>query len=144
MKRSPKLKQQILTKLITLDYETPAGVYLGSANAMRLNRGRIDRVAKRIVTGLHWHHFGRVPAADVQFTVGMAPDPKRPGVVEQIATDLLNGGGFQGNSIAGGVFKYAYAQVPTAPDWQAWLLLFYSTALVAVNLTKEGEPTEQP
>jgi len=138
MRRSARLKNQIVESIRTLDMRSPAGLYLGSVQTVRMNRARLDRVAKRIVTGLHWHHFGKVPAADVDMTVAMGPDPVHPGRTERVARDLL--GGRPWIEIGGGAFRYGYAQVPEQPDWQAWLLLFYSAAAVLVLLTKNDPP----
>jgi hypothetical protein len=94
-----------------------------------------DRVAERTVIGLHWHTFGAVPAPDVRLKVAFAPDPKRPGLIERTAGNLLNGRPW--HSIAGGTFRYACARANEDQDQQAWLLWFYSAALVLVLLTKD-------
>lgn len=71
LQRSPALKSIILQSLRRLDVTTPAGIYLGTAPTIRLNRQRVDRVVRRIVTALHWHHYGHAPRAGVEFDVSM-------------------------------------------------------------------------
>jgi hypothetical protein len=147
LKRSPALRSAIIRTLTRLDVTTPAGLYLGTASTIRLNRKRVDRTIRRIVTALHWRHYGHVPNPGVKFTITMGPDPKRPGVAEHVARDLL--GGKMWSVIGPGLFRYAYNRVKENPDWGAWLLAFHSTVFAVVVLSGAedriiGRGHEQP
>jgi hypothetical protein len=135
LRRSPALKSVILRSIARIDVRTPAGIYLGTTPTVRLDRKRLDRVARRIVTALHWHHYGHVPSAGVTFTITMGPDPKRPGVAERVALDLL--GGRPWARVGGGAFRYGHGRVPENPDWGAWLLVFHSTVFCLVVLSRD-------
>jgi len=142
LNRSPALKSTIIRSLTRLDMTTPAGIYLGTTPTVRLDRKRLDRIARRIVTALHWHHYGHVPHPEVEFTVTMGPDPKRPGVAERVAMDLL--GGRPWAIVGGGAFRYAHGRVPENPDWGAWLLAFHSTVFCLVVLSKGEQWSQEP
>ena len=137
LKRSPALKSVIRQSITSLDVHTPGGIYLGTTPTLRFSRKRLDRVVRRIVTALHWHHYGHTPRPGVNFTVSMGPDPKHPGVIQQVALNLFNGKPYV--NIGGGAFRYAHARVPDNPDWGAWLLAFYTTTLCIVILSREEE-----
>lgn len=140
--RSPALKSTIIRSLVRLDVTTPAGIYLGTTPTVRLDRKRLDRITRRIVTALHWHHHGHVPRPEVEFTITMGPDLKRPGVAEQIAMGLL--GGRPWAIVGGGAFRYAHGQVPENPDWGAWLLAFHSIVFCLVVLTTGEQGSQKP
>ena len=142
LRRSPALRSTIIRGLTKLDVTTPAGIYLGTAPTVRLDRKRVDRTIKRIVTALHWRHYGHVPNPGVTFTITMGPDPRLPGVAERVARDLL--GGRPWSIVGGGLFRYACGQVPENPDWGAWLLTFHSTAFALVMLSKDEEELITP
>ena len=141
LRRSPALKSTIIRSLVRLDVTTPAGIYLGTTPTVRLDRKRLDRVARRIVTALHWHHYSRVPRPGVEFTVTMGLDPKRPGVAERVAVDLL--GGRPWAIVGGGAFRYAHGQVPDNPDWGAWLLVFHSTVFCLAMLSGDEQGSHE-
>jgi hypothetical protein len=135
LKHSPALKSTIIRSLARLDVTTPAGIYLGTAPTIRLERERLDRVARRIVTALHWRHYGHVPRSGVKFTLAMGPDPRRPGVAEKVALDLFAGRPW--TIIGDGAFRYEHGRVPENPDWGAWLLAFHSTVFCVVILSSD-------
>ena len=138
LKRSPALRSTILQSLSRIDVRTPAGLYLGTTPTIRLNRNRLDRIARRIVTALHWHHHGTVPADGINLRVMMGPNPRHPGIAEKVARDLL--GGRPWISIGDGTFRYAHDRVPNDPDWGAWLLLLHSSTFFLVMMEgAEGE-----
>jgi len=70
-----------------------------------------------------------------KFVVNMGPDLKRPGVVEQVAINLL--GERPWVTVGGVAFRYRYGQVAENPDWGAWRLTFHSTVFCLVVLSKE-------
>lgn len=140
--RSPALKSTIIRGLTQMEIFSPAGLYLGHMPTVQLNRGRVDRVATRIVRALHWRHYGAVPSKGVKFSTAAGPDPKKPGVLEKVAVDLLRGRAWQGVG-NGEVFRYRYDRVLDRPDWGAWCLLFYSATFVLVLLSREDEVKEE-
>jgi hypothetical protein len=91
LRRSPRLKKQILSTLSNLELRSPAGLYLGTTDTLRFKAKRIDRVAFRIVTALHWLEYGAIPVPNIHVRVVHAPDPRRPGVLERVTGMLLNG-----------------------------------------------------
>jgi hypothetical protein len=135
LRHSPALKSTIIRSLARLDVTTPAGIYLGTAPTVRLDRERLDRVARRIVAALHWHHYGHAPRSGVKFTVAMGPDPRRPGVAERVALDFFAGRPW--TIIGDGLFRYEHGRVPENPDWGAWLLAFHSTVFCVVILSSD-------
>jgi hypothetical protein len=135
--RSPRLKRVIVQNLTAIDIVTPGGIYLGTTPTIRFARRRLDRVAQRMVTALHWHHYGHVPRDRVKFTIEMGPNPKQPGIAEKVARNVL--GGRPWVAIGDGAFRYAYNRVADDPDWRAWLLQFFSGPFIVTLLTKDEE-----
>jgi hypothetical protein len=140
LKRSPALKASLLRTRGEFDLRTPAGLFVGRIPVVSLSKDRVNRVAHRIVTALHWIHYGAVPAMAVRMRVIMAPDLKRPALLERLARELL--GARPWHNVAGGVFRYAFDRVPDKPDWGAWLLMFYSAAAFLVLLTTEDQEAQ--
>jgi hypothetical protein len=132
LRRSPRLKKQILSTLSNLELRSPAGLYLGTTDTLRFKAKRIDRVAFRIVTALHWLEYGAIPVPNIHVRVVHAPDPRRPGVLERVTGMLLNGRPWQ--VIGGGTFRYAFNRVADRPECSVWLLVFYSAAALLVIL----------
>ena len=137
LKRSPALKSLTKRSITSLDVHTPERIYLGTTPSVRLDRRRLDRVARRIVTALHWHHYGHIPRPGVKFTVSIGPDPKHPGLIQQVALNLFDGKSYV--DIGAGAFRYAHARVTDNPDWGAWLLAFYTATLCIVILSGQEE-----
>jgi hypothetical protein len=135
--RSPQLKQVILQGLTAMDVVTPGGIYLGTTQTIRFSRQRLDRIARRMVTALHWRHYGHVPRDGVKFSIEMGPNPKRPGTAEKVARNVL--GGRPWIEIGNGAFRYAYNHVAENPDWGAWLLQFFSGPFIVTLLTTDEE-----
>jgi hypothetical protein len=132
LRRSPRLKSEILRTLGNYDLRSPAGLFLGTTPTVRFKAKRIDRVALRIVTALHWLQYGAIPVPNVHVRVVHAPDPRRPGVLERVTGMLLNGRPWQ--VIGGGTFRYAFNRAADRPECSVWLLVFYSAAALLVIL----------
>ena len=92
---------------------------------------RLDRVVRRIVRGLYYHHSGvRIPESH-KLTTTFAPD------------DLLKShalaSNIELNVVDEHVFTYRWLILD---DESAWWLLFYGTTLVVGLTTPPEEPTE--
>jgi hypothetical protein len=60
-----------------------------------------------------------------------APDPRRPGLLEDVARMVL--GGRRLLSIGGDTFQYSFDRAVDNLDESAWLLIFYrASALLAI------------
>jgi hypothetical protein len=140
LKRSPKLKATLLDTLHQVGLETQAGILIGKIPAVSLEAPRIDRVARRIVTALHWVHYGAVPRPGVRMRVVSGSDLRYRELFDRlIALDLFQGREL--HTIGGGVFRYAFARTAESADWEAWLLLFYSVAPLLLILHTDDEET---
>jgi hypothetical protein len=133
LRHSPHLRAVLLKRIGRLVLQTPAGLYLGWTHTIAFDRRRVDRVIFRTVTGLHWHELGTIPRAGLTMRAALGPDPRRPGRVERAALTLLAGRPWR--TVAGGIFRYAFDVAHDRPDCSAWLMVFYSAALVLVTVT---------
>jgi hypothetical protein len=64
-----------LTRMVTaaqfVERYSPGGIYLGHGYALQVAPGVQERVIKRIVRGLYWHHFKNPLGADIHVSPGL-------------------------------------------------------------------------
>jgi hypothetical protein len=99
------------------------GIYLGLGYAVPVTRGAQDRVLRRIVRGLYWHHFGAGLTADTHIELAFI-DKTKPDW--QGALSVL--GKLQPQHILigdGDTFQYLYGRAADDPAFSFWLLIFF-------------------
>ena len=67
--RSPAFRRMLQQNMIDAPVRTPAGIVLPGRRAVAFSQVRIDRIVRRIVRGLLWHHHRQRPAADAVLDV---------------------------------------------------------------------------
>jgi hypothetical protein len=132
--RRPLLRSAIIKTLRRVEVRTPAGLYLGTAPAFKLEVRRVRRVVERIVRGLLWHHFEAVPAVGIEVATYINPAVPQP-LMNILTTDLTLTG------IGGDVFRYRYGRAIDGPDYSMWWLCFYTQTTF---LTILGPPDAPP
>ncbi len=134
VKRRPRLRAAIIKTLARVEVRTPAGLYLGTAPAFRLETGRVRRVVERIVRGLLWHHFKTVPTVETEANTYIDPDVQP--VLNILTNDLRLAG------IGGDVFRYRYGRASDGPDYSMWWLCFYTrTTFLTILGPPDGQET---
>jgi hypothetical protein len=97
--------------------------YRANSGGLVVDRDRVGVVLRRIVRGLFYRDMGmRLPEfVPFQF-VSIEDQPRKAAALSEVTAVLA--GGLQ--AIAGGTFRYAFAQcAPPDPFVTAWLLTFY-------------------
>jgi hypothetical protein len=111
------LQRTLLRTLQRTELRTPAGLVVGRGAAIPFDPGRINRVVKRIVQGLLWHHYQSRPT-DAHFDIYFNPDLNLLPLAELLSATNLN-------SIGDNVFRYRHGTVNGDPDSSVWGLQFY-------------------
>ncbi|MGC2760583.1 MAG: hypothetical protein WA206_04645, partial [Candidatus Binatus sp.] len=133
IKRNEPLRKQIAAGLLAAeDIYTEAGVYIGTAPAVRFDPERFFPALRKIVRALVFREYGVVlkPADDAfRWKIHDRPDPK------QFATDNLLRHSYQGLSYPG-VFDSKYSS-GAQHCW--WFLRFYQGTPISCLLLHEGK-----
>lgn len=130
LKRSPRLKRVMLNSITTVEMRSSAGLYLGRAPGLKFDRNRIDRVLKKIVCGLLWHHYKVKPGSDINFLIWKDPDLSS---VLHILTSETNL-----SSIGDGVFQYRHSTAVEDPEQSVWFLRFYGKTTFLITLIRDS------
>ena len=95
------------------------GLYLGTEKALRIEPSRIQRVLRRIVTGLYYHELGRrVPS---MYVVRVILDQ-----FGSRSAKVLSKGGFPpARRVGDGLFLYTFMSAVDDSDSTIWLGAFY-------------------
>jgi hypothetical protein len=109
--------------------ETPGGIFLGTASAMRIDRQRINHVVKRITRGLYAEHFGRMlPLTDkIQVYCDDSVDRFPPTVADMLGELVTITTSQPYHIIGDDVFEYCFSRVTDHPTASAWAMRFYSS-----------------
>lgn len=144
LRRSSALKRHLINNIVPLELTSPSGIFLGNVEGIKFKRDRINRVLKKIVRGLLWHHYNYVLEIKAEFVIRedklMLASPhylKLSGFMKaeeaqkiMMRTPILE--------IGRGVFKYRHAIINNNPRYSIWWLLFYETLLFIVLVAPHG------
>jgi len=126
--RGIRRNRATLTRLVSgaqlVERHTPGGLYLGHGYAVPVVPGVQERVLKRIVRGLYWHHRRTPLGDDAQITLVFI-DKKKPHWREALLPLLKLGHLLIGD---GQTFQYFYGQATDDPTFSLWLLIFFKGA----------------
>jgi hypothetical protein len=131
LRRSPGLRHMLQQNMIDAPVQTPSGIVLPGRRAIAFSPERIDRVVRRIVRGLLWHHYRQKPAADATLQVFQQQ------VLPQEVADMINTL-TQLSWIGDTIFRYRHALVNGAPDSSIWALQFYAQTQFIVVVQGES------
>ena len=119
----------MLKSITTVEMQSPTGLYLGTAPGLKFDRHRIDRVLKKIVRGLLWHHYNVKPGSDINFLIWKDPDVSS---VLHILTTETTLSAFGGN-----VFQYRHSTTVEDPEQSVWCLRFYGKTTFLIALVRD-------
>lgn len=109
------LRGNLIARMRNVEMRTPAGVITGRATAIHFDVPRVNRVVKRIVKGLTWHHYQFRPT-NVRFEIYFNPD-LRPLHDILLRTSL--------HTIGNAAFRYRHGLTKEDRNASVWGLRFY-------------------
>lgn len=122
-------RRQFLNSINTVDVVSPGGVHLGQQLSYDVDLTRLNRVAKLVVTGLHFHergtriHDGYTATAFSESGFADADEAAtawiRP-VIDQLMEAVSK-------TVGDNVLSYRFSMLPDDPHSSVWLLTFYGT-----------------
>lgn len=109
--------------------ESPGGILLGSASAIRIDRQRVNHVITRITRGLYAHHFGHMMPRTDKVQVYSEEDINHfPTSVAAMLGELVTTTTSRPHHVIGDdVFEYCYIRVSDDATSSAWAMRFYSS-----------------
>jgi hypothetical protein len=125
--RKPKKKgyaNMVINSLCEVPIHTQGGVYLGHADALRIDEGRIRRVMNRIVTGLFYEEMKRF-LPPTHESKGYICDDGFPDPLLKLLDSIDYAAFSPIKSIQEGVFEYTYQTFEEDSDSTLWLGSFY-------------------
>jgi len=124
--------------LMKVEVQTEAGLYLGVAPAIKVNKVRFDRVAQRIIRGLFFHEKGYpVPEG---YEVG---NRFYQFGFERMVKSLGNAPFAEQCVIGDSIFIYTFASCTDAPDCTVWLSVFFRGLPFIGYTTKPEEKSDR-
>lgn len=138
LKRSPKLRAELVKSLRKIPITSPGGLYLGTRDAVLVEQKRIDRIFRKIARGLYRHHFGHRLRSDCPI------DPKVNVNEAVLAASTL--AEHLGPVIAvgdGSVARYRFADAPERPESSVWAVQLYLTAVSVIFVNADEEQFEK-
>jgi len=115
-----KFARHINQSLGHVSVQTPGGIYLGKAPAIKVQAKRIDRVAQRIIRGLFYEEF-KVPVPEGYEVTNRMSQQGFGKILDGINPTLFKPWREIGNKH----FAYTYAQTEEDPYSVIWLSVFY-------------------
>jgi hypothetical protein len=135
----------VFRSLTSVELRTPAGIYLGKAPGFNVNLARLNRVVRRIVTGLFYRERDtRLPDGYVAFAY--AEDGLREldkAKRDQLRTWCARAQARPGWSIGGSVFSYWFTPGDDDPFTSVWAFVFYQRVNF-IGLTAPTGPILRP
>jgi hypothetical protein len=132
LRSNRRLKRSIAQTLRYVDLKTPAGNFLGRAEAVLHDSRSYDSVIERIIRGLHFYHTGYILGDKVDIKIRF--HRKLTVTLFNMASSWLTG------SVGGDQFIYRYAIFKEEPLASAWVLQFFKkTWSSATILPKNGD-----
>jgi hypothetical protein len=132
LRHNGRFRRMISEGILDAPVRTPTGIILPQRRAIRFAWARLHRVILRIVRGLLWHHYGRVPVPDAE--LALFPGPNFPEEVVEILNSFTNA-----SWIGDTIFRYRHALAGDGPDGSIWALQFYSQTQFVVTVLPRGD-----
>lgn len=117
-----KFAQHVNDSLGHVSVQTPGGIYLGRAPAIRVQAKRINRVAERIIRGLFFEEF-KVPVPEGYEVTNRMSQQGFGNALEGIKPSLFK----PWREIGKKHFRYTYAQADEDPYSVVWLSILYDS-----------------
>jgi hypothetical protein len=136
-KRQPAFRDRIVSQIRRLDVRSPAGLYLGSVDAIQAERERLDRVIRKFTRGLAFHHLGLLLLGNSFVEPYLLFWPGAPPLPDETLA-IIRGLGATvrlGESVA-----YRVGQAADEPAVSVWLLQFYDRHSWLVLAGPEDSP----
>ncbi len=121
--------RHIATSAFPVTCYSPIGIYLGQGVGIPFNKDAHDRVVKRVVQGLYWHHFGEPLGMETPVSITFI-NTSRPNWLDSLRPVLQH---LIVRRIGGEAFEYAYGRATDAPLSSMWLLNFYRRHVVLAD-----------
>jgi hypothetical protein len=125
------LRRAFTSSLMRVDLFSPGGIYLGTRAGYRVDLKRINRVARRTVTGLFFKRTGRrLPdqyRASVSCLSGV--DSVTPKNLPHLQEVLRLLGTEPATDIGNGIFSYRFRLSEDDPFGSVWLLVFFGRVI---------------
>lgn len=118
LNRKPKLKFDMRENLIKLN---------DGKTAIKFSAERANKIIKKVIYGLFFHHFGQRIRDNLQWAVYLNPQNN---LLEKYGNNL------QFYSIQADAFSYAFGYDREKPDQSLWWLLFHHNSLFVVGITE--------
>jgi hypothetical protein len=123
-RKSPKFRQMLARNIIELPPEHRRIDLPGGVKAITFDGPRINRVLRKIVLGLYWHHEGQRLPTDISI------EPFKDHRLDEPTSAIFRSG--REHSIGGGAFRYRFGITFDDPRVSIWLLTFYEMTNFAV------------
>lgn len=136
LRRSPGFRRMLQQNMIDAPVQTPAGIVLPDTRVIVFSPQRIDRIVRRIVRGLLWHHYRQRLAADTTIEVFQQQ------LLPQEVADWINTLTHL-SWIGDTIFRYRHALADGAPDSSIWALQFYAQTQFVVIVQGESFSIEE-
>jgi hypothetical protein len=118
------------------------GIWFGKHPTYRPNERRMDRVIRKIVRGLYWHHFDKRPLPP-DWDIWVCWQHQFPAAKQQ-PSHLNVVRALQANpprTLGNGVFMYSFAQATDVRQATVWLIKFYGAVeFFCTTVMKEQLP----
>jgi hypothetical protein len=126
-----------------VDVYSPGGVYLGKASGYDVNLRRLNRVAKRTVSGLFFHEFGaRLPDTHQAIAYAVSGYKTNDAATLEWLKEKCRAIQSSETKVCGeGVLTYWVRRTDEDPNTTGWVLLFYkAVAFIGFTAPKENLP----
>ncbi len=130
----PRFRSSLVAQLRPVDIRSEAGLYLGTADQLRVRKDRVDRVLAKMTRGLYLHHEDR-ELGDVDFDTYLDPQPNFWDALQKTFRMSIKA------ELGDGVFTYWRGIAADEPDASVWFFLFYEHAMFVV-VTTPRSPAE--
>lgn len=123
---------------------TPSGLLFPSKGCtLGFDSKRINRVIRKIVRGLYYHEENQIFPSDYDinvFVLSLTPYVDQYRADQPAIRALLNTlSAPNPRRLAGGVFSYNFAKMPTDPARTLWVMSFYDGIVIAVATFPPGK-----
>lgn len=113
----------------SVEVRSKAGIYLGEAPAIKIDKERIDRVSERIIRGLFYKEAG-IPLPEEYHVKNVIMQQGYGSLIKDIPQSKFK----PWVDVGDGQFSYTYAQTDEDPYSMVWLTLYYGN-LPALGFT---------
>lgn|SRR5262249_2431391 len=129
-RKRPRFRQMLARSIVDLPPERRRPDLPGGVRAATFDAQRINRVLRKIVLGLYWHHERNRLPPDISI------EPFKDHPLDDTTIAIFRSR--PEHTIGGGTFKYRFAITSDDPRVSMWLLMFYEKTafVVAVGVAR--------